>query len=33
MSDEEREKLFDELPADVKHTNQGYISWVIYASK
>ena len=33
MSDEEREKLFDELPEDVKHTNQGYISWVIYASK
>ena len=33
MSDEEREKLFDELPAGVKHTNQGYISWVIYASK
>lgn len=33
MSDEEREALFDTLPADVKRTNQGYISWVIYASK
>ena len=33
MSDEERKALFDTLPADVKRTNQGYISWVIYASK
>lgn len=33
MSDQEREALFDTLPADVKRTNQGYISWVIYASK
>lgn len=33
MSDEEREALFDTLPADVKRTNQGYISWVIYGSK
>ena len=33
MSDSDREALFDELPADVKHTNQGYISWFIYASK
>lgn len=33
MTDEERKALFDTLPADVKHTNQGYISWVIYGSK
>lgn len=33
MSDKERKDLFDELPDDVKHTNQGYISWTIYGSK
>lgn len=33
LSEEERAKIFAELPADVKHTNQGYISWTIYGSK
>ena len=33
LTDEEREEIFAELPADVKKTNQGYISWTVYGSK
>ena len=32
MSDEEREALFAALPAGIKHTNQGYISYEVFGS-
>ena len=33
MTDEEREEKFKQLPDSVKHTNQGYISYMVFGSE